>query len=96
MSEPETPAKERWPADALVKALRGRTVVDATCDAEGVDDVRLRLDDGTIVLIDTELDEQPQAVALAEQLSRPPWSQLVVKLGGDELWPFDSRSGWRR
>ncbi len=44
----------RWPAAALVDALRGRTVVDAYCDGEGMDDVHLRLDDGTRVSLDAE------------------------------------------
>jgi len=76
---------ERHPASALVEALRARTVVDASCDAEGVDDVRLRLDDGTVILIDSELDRG--SVPLAETLGRPPWSRLVVRIGGGELWP---------
>jgi len=62
-------------------------VIDASCDAQGVDDVRLKLDDGTTILIDTQLDEDPQALALAERLGRPPWPRLLVKLGGNELWP---------
>jgi len=39
------------------------------------------------VLIDAELDEDPQALVLAEQLGRPPWPRLLVKLGAAELWP---------
>lgn len=85
------PAKERYPAAALVQALKGRTVVDASCDGEGIDDVRLRLDDGTTLLIDTELDDDPQALELAEQLGRPPWPRLLVRRGGDELWPHTPR-----
>jgi hypothetical protein len=87
MTPRKPPVKERYPADALVRALKGRTVVDASCDGEGVDDVRLLLDDGTTILIDAELNEDPESLALAEQLGRPPWPQLLVKLGGDELWP---------
>lgn len=34
---------ERWPAQALVQVLRGRTVIAAFCDAEGKDDLRLLL-----------------------------------------------------
>jgi len=88
VSDPEPPARERRPAAALIEALKGRTVIDASCDAQGVDvDVRLKLADGTTILIDAELDEDPHALALAEQLGRPPWPRLLVKLGGDELWP---------
>jgi hypothetical protein len=50
-----------------VQALKGHTIVDASCDGEGVGDVRLRLEDGTTVLIDSEIDERPEAVALAHQ-----------------------------
>ena len=46
----------RHPAAALVEALRGRTVVDACCDAEGNDDVHLVLDDGTRVWVDVDVD----------------------------------------
>jgi hypothetical protein len=46
----------RFPAAALVEALRGRMVVDAFCDAEGHDDVQLVLDDGTRVWVDVEVD----------------------------------------
>ena len=90
MTERQSPANERWPADALVHALRGRTVVEASCDAEGVDDVRLKLDDGTVILIDTELDDDPEALKLAGQLGRPPWPRLLVMRGGDELWPYST------
>ena len=54
--------------------------------------MRLKLDNGTVVLIDTELDEDPHALGLAEQLGRPPWPRLLVKLGGDEPWPHTRRS----
>jgi hypothetical protein len=47
---------ERFPAAALVGALRGRRVVDAYCDAEGQDDVHLVLDDGTGVWVDVDVD----------------------------------------
>jgi hypothetical protein len=46
----------RFPASALVEALRGRTVVDAYCDGEGHDDVHLVLDDGTRVWVDVDVD----------------------------------------
>jgi hypothetical protein len=46
----------RFPAAALVEARRGRTVVNAYCDAEGRDDVHLVLDDGTRVWVDVEVD----------------------------------------
>jgi hypothetical protein len=81
--------QERHPAAALVAALAGRTVIDATCDGEGVDDVRLLLDDGTAILIDAELDSDPESMALADELGRPPWPRLRVFIGGRELWPFD-------
>ncbi|MGN6869606.1 MAG: hypothetical protein ACTHMY_14530 [Solirubrobacteraceae bacterium] len=69
-------------------ALVGCTVIDATCDCEGVDDVRFLLDHGTAVLIGAELCSDPESLVLAEQLGRPPWRRLRV-LGGRELWPFD-------
>lgn len=80
---------ERYPAAALVEALKGRTVVDASCDAEGVDDVRLLLDDGTAIIIDSELDMRPDSVAMAESFGLPPWPRLRVRVGGRELWPFE-------
>lgn len=46
----------RFPAAALVEALRGRTVADAYCDGEGHDDVHLVLDDGTKLWIDVDTD----------------------------------------
>ena len=55
---------ERWPADALVRALRGRTVIDAVCDGEGTDDVRLLLDDDTVVAIDAIAVESTEPLAL--------------------------------
>lgn len=82
------PRYERHPAAALVAALVGRTVVDATCDGEGVCDARLLLDDGTTVLIDAVLDSDPESIALAEQLGRAPWPRLGVLIGGREIWPF--------
>jgi hypothetical protein len=42
-------------------AEAGRTVLDATCDAEGNDDIRLLLDDGTTILVDAELDARQPA-----------------------------------
>jgi hypothetical protein len=50
--ETSTSRVARYPAAALVETLRGRTVVDAYCDAEGHDDVHLVLDDGTKLWID--------------------------------------------
>jgi hypothetical protein len=82
--------REKHPARALVEALMGRTIVDASCDGEGVDDVRLRLDNGVVILIDSELDED--SAPLAEMLGRPPWPRLVVLIGGDELWPHADES----
>lgn len=64
-------------------------MIDATCDGEGVDDVRLLLDDGTGVLIDMELDSDPESPVVAEQLGRAPWPRLRVLIGGRELLPFD-------
>ncbi len=64
-------------------------MVDATCDGEGMDDVRLLLDDGTAVMIDAELDSDPESLMLAEQLGRAPWPRLRVLVGGRELWAFD-------
>jgi hypothetical protein len=83
--------RQKHPAHALVEALKGRTVVDASCDAEGVDAVRLRLDDGTVILIDSELDRD--SAPLAKTLDRPPWPRLVVRIGGDDLWPHGARDG---
>jgi hypothetical protein len=53
-----------------------------------MDDVRLLLDDGTTVTIDSDLDTSPNAFAMAEFLGRPPWARLLVQVGGRELWPF--------
>ena len=72
---------ECWPADALVRALRGRTVVDAVCDGEGDDDVRLLLDDGTVVAVDATV------VDIREPLALGPRGRLTVAVGGLELWP---------
>jgi len=80
---------ECYSAAALVKALKGRTVVDAICDSEGVDDVRLQLDDGTTILIESELDASPTSIAATNTLDRPPWPHLLVRVGGRELWPFN-------
>jgi hypothetical protein len=80
---------ERFPANSLVNALKGRCVVDATCDAEGLDDIRLLLDDGTTILVNVALETEPDAVAMAEKLGRPPWPRLLVHIGGAELWPFE-------
>ena len=69
--------------------MKGRTVVDATCDSEGVDDLRLQLDDGTTILIESELDASPASIAATNTLDRPPWPHLLVRVGGRELWPFN-------
>jgi len=71
---------ERWPAAALVRALRGRTVIDAFCDGQGMDDVRLRLDDGTVVALDATVEE------IVEPLELGPRGRLTVSIGGIELW----------
>jgi hypothetical protein len=78
----EATCHEGHPAATLAAALVGRTVVDATCDAEGVDDVRLLLDDGTVILLDVELDPDPESMALADQLGRAPWPRLRILTGG--------------
>lgn len=80
---------ERYPAQALVEALKGHTVIDARCDGEGVDDVRLLLDDGTTIMIDAELHTSPASIAMAQALGRPPWPRLSLHIGGRELWPFE-------
>jgi len=67
----------------------GRMVVDATCDGECVEDVRLLIDDGTTIVIDAELDNDPESLALAEQIGRPGWPRLRVPVGGRELWRFE-------
>jgi hypothetical protein len=80
-------AAERWPAHALAEALKGHTVIDASCDGEGVDDVRLRLENGVIIRIDAKIirveDDLLAAVGLTEQ------AQLDVTIGDHELWPYD-------
>lgn len=73
---------KRWPADTLVRALRGRTVVDASCDGQGIDDVRLSLDDGTAIALDaTTVHETVGPVDLGLR------GRLTVSVGGPELWP---------
>jgi hypothetical protein len=54
--------------------------------------VRLRLYNGVVILIDSELDED--WAPLAEMLGRPPWPRLVVRIGGDELWPHLTDECW--
>jgi hypothetical protein len=74
-----TIASARFPAAALVDALRGRTVVDAYCDAEGNDDVHLVLDDGTQVWVDVDVD--PNVVVEGRgsgRLELGPRGRLVV------------------
>ncbi len=66
-------------------------MIDATCDGEGVDDVRLLLDDGTAVQIDADLGSDPESLVLSEQLGRAPWPRLRVLVGGSELWPLSPR-----
>lgn len=79
--------RERSPGKALVIALRGRTVVEASCDAQGMDDVRLLLDDGRVVVIDVAAEEVDDE--LLKELALGPQGRLVVTLGGRELWPFE-------
>ena len=74
---------ERYPARALCDALKGHIVIDASCDGEGSDDVRLKLDNGSVILIDSAPDLQ---YFLGQDHLR---SKLVVKIGGKELWPFE-------
>jgi len=78
------PPAERHPARALVDALKGRTVIDASCDAEGNADLRLFLDDGTMILIDVEPDVDSEPLALA--LGRRPSPRLAVRIGAGKLW----------
>jgi hypothetical protein len=69
----------RFPAAALVEALRGRTVVNAYCDAEGHDDVHFVLDDGTRVWVDVDVD--PNVVVEGRgggRLELGPRGRLVV------------------
>ncbi len=83
---------ERHPAAILVEVLKRHRVVDATCDGEGNEDVRLLLDDDTVVMIDSDLALDPYSETMARAIGRPvPWSRLVVKVGPrHELWPFDN------
>jgi len=81
------PPAERHPARALVNALKGRTVTDASCDAEGNGDLRLFLDDGTMILIDVEPDVDAEPLALA--LGRRPSPRLAVRVGAGKLWDDD-------
>lgn len=64
-----------------MRALRGRTIIDAVCDGEGNDDVRLLLDDDTVVAVDAI------AVEITEPLALGPRGKLTVAIGGLELWP---------
>jgi len=68
----------RWPAAALVEALRGRTVVDAYCDGQGVDDVHLRLDDGTQIWLDADVEDVEVEVEGATPLALGPRGRLLV------------------
>jgi len=77
------PPAEHHPARALVDALKGRTIIDASCDAEGNDDLRLFLDDETMILIDVEPDVDSEPLALA--LGRRPSPRLVVRIGAGKL-----------
>lgn len=74
------PDPETHPAAALVAALRGRTVLDATCDGEGNDDVWLRLDNGSVVRIDAivETATPVQPVDGGEPLELGPHGRLIV------------------
>ncbi len=66
----------------VVRALRGRTVVDASCDGQGIDDVRLSLDDGTAIALDaTTVHETVGPVDLGLR------GRLTVSVGGPELSP---------
>ena len=65
-----------------------RTRSSIARDADGVDDVRLLLDDGTAILLDAELDTNPDLRALAEQLGRAPWPRLRIVIGGREPRPL--------
>lgn len=78
---------ERSPADALVRALRSRTVVDASCDGEGMDDVRLLLDDGRVVMLDAAAEAVTDEAL--KELGLGPQGRLVVTIGGRESWPFE-------
>ncbi len=79
---------ERHPAAALVRALRGRTVIDGSCDGEGMDDVRLRLDDGSFIALDVTAVHE---VVCGWDLGFH--GRLIVTIGGAELWPFDVDDG---
>jgi hypothetical protein len=72
----------RWPAAALVDALRGRTVVDAYCDGEGMDDVHLRLDDGTRVWVDVGVEDASIDLPDGDQLDLGPRGRLRVSVEG--------------
>jgi hypothetical protein len=73
---------ERFPAAALVEALRGRMVVDAYCDGEGHDDVHLVLDDGTAVWVDVDVDTSVVVEGRdGVRLELGPRGRLVVALG---------------
>lgn len=68
----------RWRAAALVDALRGRTVVDAYCDGEGADDVHLRLDDGTRVWLDVDVEDVAVDGPGGARLQLGPRARLLV------------------
>jgi len=61
-------------------------VVDASCDGEGFDDVRLLLDDGRVVTIDVAVEAVTDESL--KELGLGPQGRLVVTVGGHELWPF--------
>lgn len=74
----------RWPAAALVDALRGRTIVEAYCDGEGMDDVQLRLDDGTHVWLDVDVEDTSRNLPGAGRLDLGPRGRLRVAVQHSE------------
>jgi len=79
---------ERWPAHALVEALKGHSVIDASCDGEGVDDVRLRLENGVVIRIDARVTFSDDELLIEAGLAGP-YARLDVTIGDHELWPHD-------
>lgn len=77
----------RWPAAALIDALRRRTIVDAYCDGEGMDDVHLRLDDGTHVWLDVEVEDTSRDLPGAGRLDLGPRGRLRVAVQHPEPYP---------
>jgi hypothetical protein len=79
---------ERWPGHALVEALKGHTVIDASCDGEGVDDVRLRLENDVVIRIDATVTFSDDELLIEAGLAGPQ-ARLDVTIGDRELWPHD-------